>query len=388
MTNGVTITSIGKNVEYTADLTDADGKELLGVENVIWDMDDGTVYTNRRNSVAHHYAAYGTYTIKASGQCAKCGEQFTITAPASVVVKKQSAMAKFTVEPLKSAYPVRGWVKLKDQSTGDISKRVWRVLRSNGDEIFKHECVEKMDVDYQFGKGKEELRPDDLTVILEVTDGDGKVARPYSVSLRLRYGWWAIVIFFIVAIIVVVLSKQVLLGNEVLDLTVTAHIGMAPNGDLKDLLDAIDNPQNTSLALKDLVRPIDKFKMLFKKEKRLVVSVPDILDGKDEDGCRFGGKSFTFYMADGVPRLVYDEQFFGAATPRPWQTKSPMEQGDNEPNTRIVVLLDKKCKDAGVSCLYVLMRPGPARIKSLLSFWIVVGMVLYLVFKCSVTYAI
>ena len=378
------VNSIGKEVDYTVSL-DPHGGE---VSDVIWDMGDGTVYTNMGNSVTHRYPNYNTYTIKASGRCTKCGDAFSVVAPASVVVKKQSAVAKFNVNPSKSAYPVRGGVTLQDQSTGDISKRVWRVLRSNGDEIFKHECVEKMDVDYQFGKGKEELRPDDLTVILEVTDGDGKVARPYSVSLRLRYGWWAIVIFFIVAIIVVVLSKQVLLGNEVLDLTVTAHIGMAPNGDLKDLLDAIDNPQNTSLALKDLVRPIDKFKMLFKKEKRLVVSVPDILDGKDEDGCRFGGKSFTFYMADGVPRLVYDEQFFCAATPRPWQTKSPMEQGDNEPNTRIVVLLDKKCKDAGVSCLYVLMRPGPARVKSLLSFWIVVGMVLYLVFKCSVTYAI
>lgn len=379
--------NIGRTKEYTVNIIGSNADRLES-ETIVWDMGDGTIYTNKGISVTHKYTDYGTYTIKASGYCAKCREPVCLKAPASVVVERQSAVAKFNVNPSKSAYPVRGGVTLQDQSTGDISKRVWRVLRSNGDEIFKHECVEKMDVDYQFGKGKEELRPDDLTVILEVTDGDGKVARPYSVSLRLRYGWWAIVIFFIVAIIVVVLSKQVLLGNEVLDLTVTAHIGMAPNGDLKDLLDAIDNPQNTSLALKDLVRPIDKFKMLFKKEKRLVVSVPDILDGKDEDGCRFGGKSFTFYMADGVPRLVYDEQFFGAATPRPWQTKSPMEQGDNEPNTRIVVLLDKKCKDAGVSCLYVLMRPGPARVKSLLSFWIVVGMVLYLVFKCSVTYAI
>ncbi len=386
MTNGVTITSIGKNVEYKVDLKAADGKELVGVENVVWDMDDGTAYTNRGNSVTHSYADYGPYAIKASGRCAKCGEQFFVKAPASVVVEKQPAVAKFNVDPSKSAYPVRGWVKLKDQSTGDISKRTWRVSRSNGEEIFKYECSEKEDVNYQFGK--EELRPDNLTVILEVTDGDGNVAKPYSVSLRLRYGWWAILIFFIVAIIVVVLAKQVLLGNEVLDLTVTAHIGIAPNGDLKDLLDAIDNPQNTSFALKDLIKRIDKFKMLFKKEKRLVVSVPDILDGKDEDGRRFGGKSFTFYMEDGVPKLIYDEQFFGAATPRPWQTKSPMEQGDNEPNTRIVVLLDKKCKDAGVSCLYVLMRPGTPRVKSLLSFWIVVGIVLYLVFKCSVNYAI
>ena len=211
MTNGVTITSIGKNVEYKVDLKAADGKGLLDVKNVVWEMDDTTAYTNRGNSVTHRYMNYGTYTIKVSGQCAKCGEQFTITAPASVVVKKQSAMAKFTVEPLKSAYPVRGWVKLKDQSTGDISKRVWRVLRSNGEEIFKYECNEREDVNYHVGE--DDLRPDDLTFVLEVKDADGNAVKPCSVSIRVRYGWLAAGLFLVLGLMVIFAFGWVICGN-------------------------------------------------------------------------------------------------------------------------------------------------------------------------------
>lgn len=201
------VNSIGKEIEYTVSLDAHEGE----VSDVVWDMDDGTVHTNRGNSVTHRYSNYGTYTIKASGRCAKCGDAFSIAAPASVVVKKQSAMAKFTVEPSKSAYLVKGWVKLKDQSTGDISKRTWRVLRSNGEEIFKYECVEKEDVNYQIGK--DELRPDDLTFILEVEDVDGNAVQPCIVSIRVRFGWIAAGLFLVLGLMVIFAFGWVICGN-------------------------------------------------------------------------------------------------------------------------------------------------------------------------------
>ena len=201
------VNSIGKEIDYTVSL-DPHGGE---VSDVIWDMGDGTTYTNRGNSVTHRYQNYRTYTIKASGRCAKCGDAFSVVAPASVVVKKQSAMAKFTVEPLKSAYPVRGWVKLKDQSTGDISKRVWRVLRSNGEEIFKYECNEREDVNYHVGE--DELRPDDLTFVLEVKDADGNAVKPCSVSIRVRYGWLAAGLFLVLGLMVIFAFGWVICGN-------------------------------------------------------------------------------------------------------------------------------------------------------------------------------
>ena len=132
MTNGVTITSIGKNVEYKVDLKAADGKELVGVENVVWDMDDGTAYTNRGNSVTHSYADYGPYAIKASGRCAKCGEQFFVKAPASVVVEKQPISAAFTIRAsATSPKAISGTiaqgrqVTLIGQASPDIARREW-----------------------------------------------------------------------------------------------------------------------------------------------------------------------------------------------------------------------------------------------------------------------
>lgn len=353
------------------------GLESHKLVDVKWDFGDGEV-PDSVDARHRKYGSYGEFTIKASGKCPNCKKEY-FAKPAKIKVERQPAMACFEIEPSKSSYVVNGVVHLIDKSTGDVGQRSWFV---NGKEIPDSKDVAK--VDYRLPKV-----PEDLSFSLEVKDVDGKPTKVYKNTIRVRFGWWLIIILFILAMFIVAIAKRTLLGNELLDLAIKAHIGHAPVGNLGDLLDETDNANVSDYHLNQ-VRKIDKMKLVFSRKinKKLIVSVSDVVGTEDADGNRFGGCSFTFSMNDGVPKLEYDERQFEYVTPRVWKSKSPMDQSDNEPNTRIVVLRDKKCKDAEVSYLYVLMRPGTPRVKSLLVFWIVVGMMLYLVFKCSVTYAI
>lgn len=353
------------------------GLESQKLVDVKWDFGDGEV-PDSADARHRKYGSYGEFTIKASGKCPNCKKEY-FARPVKIKVERQPAVACFEIEPSKSSYGVNGVVHLIDKSTGDVGHRTWFV---NGIEIPDSRDLAK--VDYRLPKV-----PDDLSFSLDVKDVEGKPARIYENTIRVRFGWWLIIILFILAMFIVAIAKRTLLGNELLDLSIKAHIGRAPVGNLGDLLDETDNPNVNDYCLGQ-VRMVDKIKLILssKVNKKLIVSVSDVVGTEDVDGNRFGGCCFTLSMNEGVPKLEYDEKQFEYVTPRAWKSKTPMDQSDNEPNTRIVVLRDKKCKDAGVSCLYVLMRPGPARVKSLLSFWIVVGMVLYLVFKCSVTYAI
>ena len=94
-------------------------------------MGDGVAYTNL-TSVKHAYLDYGTYEIKASGRCAKCGDAFSIAAPSRLVVEKQPISAAFTIRAsATSPKAISGTiaqgrqVTLSGQSSPDIARREW-----------------------------------------------------------------------------------------------------------------------------------------------------------------------------------------------------------------------------------------------------------------------
>lgn len=201
MTNGVTITSIGKGVEYEVDLKDVNGNELLDVENVIWEMGDGVAYTNRGNSVTHRYANYGPYTIKASGCCTKCGELFAVTAPSRLVVEKQPISAAFTIRAsATSPKAISGTVAqgrqvtLIGQASPDIARREWTcngqiILGDDGkpkqDSSIEYRCTDVGE--YVFG--------------LTVYDDAGSAVGPEKHALK-TYRLWAILLIAFVCLMI------------------------------------------------------------------------------------------------------------------------------------------------------------------------------------------
>ena len=247
MTNGVTITSIGKNVEYKVDLKAADGKGLLDVENVVWEMDDTTAYTNRGNSVTHRYMNYGTYTIKVSGQCAKCGEQFTITAPASVVVEKQPISAAFTIRAsATSPKAISGTVAqgrqvtLIGQASPDIARREWTC---NGQVILGDDGKPKQgssieyrckDVgEYVFG--------------LTVYDDAGSAVGPEKHALK-TYRLWAILLIAFVCLIIWGVLVWYWQGDDPRFWTALVRVDRDGNTSFKDLKESQRRPRNISVG--------------------------------------------------------------------------------------------------------------------------------------------
>lgn len=130
MTNGMSLASIGRMVDYTVRLQKAKGDEINGL---VWDWDDGVSYTNDNLLTATHaYENYGTYTIKVSGKCAKCGQPFTVKAPSAVVVEKQPISADFVIRPSAASSKVISgsvaqWrqIVLVGKDTPDIVRREW-----------------------------------------------------------------------------------------------------------------------------------------------------------------------------------------------------------------------------------------------------------------------
>ena len=126
--SGMPLASIGRTVDYTVRL-----KSTNDITNIIWDWDDGVAYTNDNLKTATHaYANYGTYTIKVSGKCVKCGEVFTVKAPSAVVVGKQPISAAFTIRAsATSPKAISGTVAqgrqvtLIGQASPDIARREW-----------------------------------------------------------------------------------------------------------------------------------------------------------------------------------------------------------------------------------------------------------------------
>ena len=372
-TNGVVRTSFG--------LTDAvhvslGPKSMYEVADVNWDMGDGTVYTNRGVATDHQYKKYGEYTIKASWRCARCGDAFSVTAPSRLVVEKQPAVAKFKMEPELSAYTIKGNIRLIDTSEGDVGNRVWRV---NGKEI-------------QDSGNKKEVNdglpgiPEDRTYTLEVTDMDGKASAPYVVVIRVRYGWLA-VFFFIGAGLIIAFAKKVLLGNDLLKMTVKTLLGPRPN--LDDLLAAVIDPNVPEFSVKDYLNFWQKivWMVVSKKPKSLTVPITELLSSDDEEAIRrFGDERLTFSVINDAPEVRYNERRFEYVTPMAWNHRSPY--GEDDPSARIRVLRDRSCKDDSKSCLYLLMRLEDSRHWSVIAFWVIVITMIYLVFHLCMRYAI
>ncbi len=181
--------------EYQAKLEPAEGEKLKAV---VLDMGDGTVYTNQM-SVTHVYTDVGTYTIKASGQCAKCEESFSITSP--VIVEKNTVIPRFEIKP-GAPYCVNDVVHLVDTSVGvkDIVKKIW---------LADGEVIEE-------SKAKNYLLPPDPCNIkfdLKVTDVDGVEIPADPITVRVRYGWWLVVVALILWLLIVCLLLKLFTGN-------------------------------------------------------------------------------------------------------------------------------------------------------------------------------
>ena len=230
--NGVVLASIGKQVDYTVSLKMADGDE---VDDVVWDMGDGVAYTNL-TSVKHAFLEYGTYQIKASGRCAKCGDAFAVAAPSRLVVEKQPISAAFTIRAsATSPKAISGTIAqgrqitLIGQASPDIARREWTC---NGQIILGDDGKPKQgpsieyrckDVgEYVFG--------------LTVYDDIGSAVGPEKHALR-TYRLWAILLIGLVALSVWILLVLYWMGDDPRFWTLIPRVDNEFNTDFKKLKD-------------------------------------------------------------------------------------------------------------------------------------------------------
>ena len=197
-TNGVVRASFG--------LTDAvrvslGPKTMYEVKDVIWEMGDGTVYTNRGASTEHLYKSYGEYTIRAFGHCARCGSSFDATAQSTVVIEPQPITAEFAVRPsATSSKSISGSVSqgrqvvLVGMDSPDIARREWTcngvLLKDENGKPMTGATIEFrcMDVgDVEFG--------------LTVFDSKGNAVGPMTHKLRV-YRLWVVILAFLFALVV------------------------------------------------------------------------------------------------------------------------------------------------------------------------------------------
>ena len=197
LVNGVVLASIGKQVDYTVSLRTADGESL---SDVVWEMGDGVSYTNL-TSVKHAYKEYGTYQIKVSGRCAKCGDAFALNAPARLVVEKQPISAAFVIRPsANSPKTISGTiaqgrqVTLVGMDSPDIAKREWTC---NGLPIFGDNGLRKDGAAIEY-RCKD---VGDYVFSLTVYDDVGNAVGPETHSLR-AYRLWAVLLISFVALVV------------------------------------------------------------------------------------------------------------------------------------------------------------------------------------------
>ena len=199
--SGMPLASIGRTVDYTVQL-----KSANDIMNIIWDWDDGVAYTNDNlKTVTHAYTNYGTYTIKVSGKCVKCGEAFKIKAPSAVVVEKQPISAEFVIRPSAASSKVISgsiaqWrqVALVGKDTPDIQRHEWTcngvvILDDDGKPVTKH---------------KVEFRCWDVGENVfghKVFDENGNAFGPEMHKLRVYRLWVILIICVVCAIIWMVL---------------------------------------------------------------------------------------------------------------------------------------------------------------------------------------
>ena len=303
----------------------------------------------------------------------------------TLVAEKENLVAVIDYRD-ESYYTINGNLELSSKaSTGKIVQRIWmengRIVSTN----------EKYTVEFPG-------IPCEKKVTLEIHGCDGDIASVETKDLRVRFGWWAIIIIFFGGVLLLVIPKRFLLGNEVLNMTVQSCLGPAPAGKLNELLDSVNNPNVSPFKFNKVSIKRKLWTILQKakkgKGKPFLASVLELLQpDADEETYdpilvkRFGVSSLTFYVFNGVPKVDADT-IFVSVTPRRWQMNSPMEQAEEEPNTRIVVLMDQGCNDKAVSCLYILMRPGSSHHWTALCFGGLLIVMLFLVFHMCVKFAV
>ena len=241
--NGVVLASIGKQTDYAVSLKTADGEE---VSDVVWDMGDGTSYTNLA-SVKHAYGDYGTYQITVSGRCAKCGEAFSASAPSRVVVGKQPISAAFAIRAsATSPKTVSGTiaqgrqVTLAGQASPDIAKREWTC---NGQIILGEDGQPKQEAsieyrckdvgEYEFG--------------LTVYDDAGNSAGPEKHALR-TYRLWAIWLIAFVCLAIWGMLVWYWQGDDPRFWTVLVRIDRDGNTSFKDLKELQKRPPKIGIG--------------------------------------------------------------------------------------------------------------------------------------------
>ncbi len=196
--DGITKISFSRTDAVHAEIESAGD---AGLKDLAWDMGDETKLTGP--VVEHKYGKYGEYIISATGKCKDCGKPFSLDA-VQVKIEKQQVVAKFVVEPAKSSYAIRGVVHIVDKSIGDINGRKWYV---DGKEII--ECENKEKFDYNLPK-----MPGNMKFTLHATDMDGNEAKPYSISIRVRLGWWATIPASILLFSVIYISFRLFTKNQ------------------------------------------------------------------------------------------------------------------------------------------------------------------------------
>ena len=211
------VNSIGKEIDYTVSL-DTHGGE---VSDVVWDLDDGTIYTNKGISVTHKYINHGIYTIKASGHCAKCGDPFSVIAQASVVVKVQTPLASFAIEPDRETFSIRTHIKLKDTSSGDVDRCMWT---TNG-AVFAT-CGKSESVELALSN-----RPCEIQVGMRVVNENGVSSEAQPRTLRVRVGGWLIVPIVPFSLLLWIPLFRLLSNNGPAGWRVLAWKGLAPKLD-------------------------------------------------------------------------------------------------------------------------------------------------------------
>lgn len=195
--NGVVLASIGKQVDYAVSLKTADGEE---VSDIVWDMGDGVAYSNLA-SVRHAYGDYGTYQIRVSGRCAKCGDAFSVSAPSRVVVEKQPISAAFAIRSSEtSPKTISGTiaqgrqVTLTGQASPDIAKREWTC---NGQAIVGDDGKPRQEASIEY-RCKD---VGEYVFGLTVYDDAGSSVGPEQHALR-TYRLWAILVIAFVCLII------------------------------------------------------------------------------------------------------------------------------------------------------------------------------------------
>ena len=210
--------SIGRMQEYTVNIV---GRDVGKLVNIVWDMGDGTIYTNKGASVTHSYTIYGTYAIKASGRCAKCSEPFSIMASAAVVVDVQAPRASFAIEPDRETFSIRSHIKLKDTSSGDVDRCIWTTNGSVFATCGKGESVELPLSNW----------PCEIQIGLRGENGSGASSEVQPRTLRVRIGGWLIVPVVVISILLWVPFFKLLANNEPAGWCVLAWKGELPKWD-------------------------------------------------------------------------------------------------------------------------------------------------------------